>query len=118
MPQHHGRNALAVLALAAAAAVPAAASRAGGDEPLAAALAPPEPTCGGYESLRVMLDERFGERPTSSGLADDGSIMLVFSAPGATTWTMVTLTPDGTACVLATGQSWEHEALARQGDPA
>ncbi len=116
MPHHPGRNALAVLALAAAATVPAA-SRAGTEGPPVAADSP-APTCGGYESLRVMLDERFGERPSSSGLADDGTIMLVFAAPGAATWTMVTLAPDGTACVLATGQSWEHEALARQGDPA
>jgi hypothetical protein len=74
--------------------------------------------CGGYDELRSLLDARFGEHPTSSGLADDGRMMQVFASTEAGTWTMVSVNADGMACVLATGRAWQHEALASQGDPA
>lgn len=78
----------------------------------------PAPMCGSYDELRVMLDRRFGERPASSGLADDGTVMQVFASAGAGTWTMVSIDPSGKACVLATGEGWQPEAGAHQGEPA
>jgi hypothetical protein len=85
---------------------------------------PPEPAgpdismCGGYDELRSLLDARFGEQPTSSGLSDDGRMMQVFASPAQGTWTIVSIGADGMACVLATGHAWQHEALASQGEPA
>jgi hypothetical protein len=90
----------------------------------AASPEPPAPAapdismCGGYNELRSLLDARFGEHPTSSGLADDGRMMQVFASPAAGTWTMVSIDAKGVACVLATGHAWQQEALASQGDPA
>jgi hypothetical protein len=76
------------------------------------------PMCGAYAELRSFLNERFGEQPTSLGLTDDGTVMQVFASRTAGTWTMVSVDSRGHACVLATGQAWQQEALARQGQPA
>lgn len=76
------------------------------------------PMCGTYDELRGFLRERFDERPTSVGLADDGTVMQVFASEDAGTWTMVSVDRQGHACVLATGQAWQQETLARQGQPA
>lgn len=80
--------------------------------------APTVPMCGEYDQLRSYLADEFNEQPTSSGLADDGTIMQVFASMSAGTWTMVSVQADGTACVLATGQAWQQEAFARKGEPA
>ena len=85
---------------------------------LAASSEPGAPMCGAYDELRTFLDDRFNERPTSSGLADDGTVLQVFASPAAETWTMVSVDVGGLACVLATGQAWQQEALARLGAPA
>jgi hypothetical protein len=77
-----------------------------------------EPICGRYGELRATLGRQFGEQPASTGLADDGSIMQVFAAPASGTWTIVTVDPDGMACVLAAGKGWQQEILAHQGEPA
>jgi hypothetical protein len=65
-----------------------------------------------------MLNERFEVHPTSSGLADDGTVVQVFASAGAATWTIVSVNAGGTACVLATGRAWQREGLAPQGEPA
>lgn len=77
-----------------------------------------EPMCGNYEALHTLLADQFDERPTSSGLADDGSIMQVFASSTAGTWTLVSVDPRGTACIVATGQGWSQETVIGMGEPA
>lgn len=77
----------------------------------------PLPMCGPYDQVRNLLAERFDERPTSSGLADDGTVMQVFASAGAESWTALSVGRDGIACVVATGRAWQQEALSRQGEP-
>jgi hypothetical protein len=108
--------ALLVLGLAMAAPAATMAQSAPPASPAPGAL--PAPMCGAYDELRSFLHERFGEQPTSLGLADDGTVMQVFASSSAGTWTVVSVDARGHACVLATGQAWEQEALARQGQPA
>jgi len=109
------RPAAALLALGTLGLLPAGVVAA---DPQAAPGMPPAPTCGSYDQLRAMLHERFEEHPTSSGLADDGTVMQVFASAGAATWTIVSVNAGGTACVLATGRAWQQDALALQGEPA
>jgi hypothetical protein len=113
MEQHKPRRLLAALLALGLAGLAPAASQAQTEPPATEA-----PMCGAYDELRTFLGDRFGERPTSSGLADDGTIMQVFASASAGTWTMVSVDAGGTACVLATGQAWQQEALARLGQPA
>ena len=66
------------------------------------------PVCGEYRELRSMLADRFGEAPTSAGLAENGSIIEVFASAGADTWTLVKVEASGQACVFAVGRHWEQ----------
>lgn len=104
--------ALLVLSLVGASTmVPAAEPGREGDTPHTA------PMCGEYGQLRSFLNDQFGEKPASAGLADDGTIMQVFASLSAGTWTMVSIGTDGVACVLATGQAWQQDTLAGRGQP-
>lgn len=107
--------ALFVLSIAGAATMVPAAEPGRTDPPDAA---PTAPMCGEYDQLRSFLDEQFDEQPTSSGLADDGSVMQVFASVPDGTWTMVSVDRDGMACVLATGQAWQQDELSGKGEPA
>lgn len=113
----------ALLALGALALAAPSAASAGSDAGAAAPAVPPTamapPTCGSYAELVGLLGDRFDERPASSGLADDGTVMQVFAAASAGTWTMVSVQPGGMACVLATGRAWQQGTPAvAVGDPA
>jgi hypothetical protein len=79
---------------------------------------PDRPACGEYRQLRAMLAERFGEEPTSAGLAENGTIMQVFASATAATWTMVKVDATGRACVFAVGRHWEQQNLVPGGKPA
>jgi hypothetical protein len=106
---------VAAVALLAAA---VAGSSVAGSAARSASPEPDAPMCGAYDELRTFLGDRFDERPASSGLADDGTVLQVFTSPAAETWTMVSVDVGGLACVLATGQAWQQETLAGLGAPA
>jgi hypothetical protein len=112
------RRTVAAVALLAAAIAGSSVAGSAAPPGRAASPAPEAPMCGVYDELRTFLGDRFDERPTSSGLADDGTVLQVFASPAAETWTMVSVDVGGLACVLATGQAWQQEALAGLGAPA
>jgi hypothetical protein len=114
-PRRRTVAAVALLAVAVAGSSVAGSAASPGS---AGSPAPQAPMCGAYDELRTFLGDRFDERPTSSGLADDGTVLQVFASPAAETWTMVSVDVGGLACVLATGQAWQQEALAGLGAPA
>jgi hypothetical protein len=114
-PRRRTVAAVALLAVAVAGSSVAGSAASSGS---AGSPAPQAPMCGAYDELRTFLGDRFDERPTSSGLADDGTVLQVFASPAAETWTMVSVDVGGLACVLATGQAWQQEALAGLGAPA
>ncbi|MDX6750928.1 hypothetical protein SH611_13990 [Geminicoccaceae bacterium 1502E] len=81
-----------------------------GAAPAAAQLA-----CGKYDELRSYLADTFNEQPSSFGLNDDGTVLQLFASPGTGTWTMLTVSPAGTACVVATGRAWQDQAIETAG---
>jgi hypothetical protein len=93
----------------------------GSSEGADSTLVPPTtvvPACGTYQVLSTMLGDRFGERPASTGLADDGKLVQLFASPAAETWTMVTIEPDGRTCVVSTGRHWQAKAVPADGRAA
>lgn len=82
-----------------------------GQQAVAAQLA-----CGKYGELRTYLADTFNEQPSSFGLNDDGTVLQLFASPSTGTWTMLTVSPAGTACVVATGKAWQQKALTTAGD--
>ncbi len=90
-----------------------------------AADAPPAPPealgelpCSGYEQIRAELGQHYAEAPVSIGLQSNGHLLQLFASAGRDTWTMVSLSPDGQACVVAAGSNWQSlkpEAPGRTG---
>ena len=52
------------------------------------------------------LKGKFNEDPVAAGLAANGSVLEVFTSPEGITWTIVLTQPNGTTCVMASGESW------------
>ena len=98
------RAALIVTALAAAVGLSA--------EPAAAQEAPPPqaggaPPCKPWRELAEELGRRYAERPVAFGLQGNGNLLPVFASGATGTWTLVTMHPSGTACLIGAGDSWE-----------
>ncbi len=63
--------------------------------------------CSDYKEIVRQLGARYQEVPVSIGLQSNGHLLQVFSSPRTGTWTILSVAPDGTGCVLAAGRSWE-----------
>ncbi len=46
------------------------------------------------------------EAPVAAGLASSGAVIEVFTNGDGSSWTIVLTRPDGTSCLLATGEAW------------
>ena len=77
--------------------------------------------CGGAEAQQRMpcaklaeiaagLAERYREKPVATGLQANGQLLEIFASPDGSTWTALTTSPAGLACVVATGKSWQQGA--------
>jgi hypothetical protein len=63
--------------------------------------------CHDYKELVRQLGTRYEEVPVSTGLQSNGNLIQVFASPRTGTWTILSVAPDGTGCVVAAGRSWE-----------
>ncbi len=62
--------------------------------------------CGERGHFLDQLDRRFKEAPAALGVIDNGSVLeLLTSRAGS--WTILVTTPDGTTCMVASGDNWE-----------
>ena len=73
--------------------------------------------CYSYDEIARQLRFTYREAPVSLGLQADGNLLQVFSSPATGSWTIVSTSPAGLACVLAAGQNWETVTPAKL-DPA
>jgi hypothetical protein len=76
--------------------------------------------CAPRETVRASLQEKYGETRRSLGLAGQGAVMEVYAADATGTWTILMTLPNGTSCLIASGQGYEAvtESLPAPGDPA
>ena len=61
--------------------------------------------CAPREEVAKTLASDFNEKPAGMGLADSGSLVVIFVSP-AGTWTATSVSAEGTACVLSVGNGW------------
>lgn len=61
--------------------------------------------CAPRDEVAKTLETNFNEKPAGMGLADSGSLVVVFVSPTGT-WTAATVTAEGIACVLGVGNAW------------
>jgi hypothetical protein len=62
--------------------------------------------CGKGADLRSTLKKEYQEIPVSLGLGNNGGMVEVFLSTNRTFTILMTL-PNGTSCMLATGEYWE-----------
>lgn len=62
--------------------------------------------CADHRELRSLLGERFGEEPTSFGLASDGNLLELYVSARGDSWSLVSVGPGGMGCVVAVGRGW------------
>lgn len=74
--------------------------------------------CYSYAEVARQLAGDYHEAPVSLGLQADGNLLQVFSSRATGSWTIVSTSPQGVACVLAAGQHWENVPTRASLDPA
>ncbi|MCW8861880.1 MAG: hypothetical protein OQK07_05600 [Rhodospirillales bacterium] len=62
--------------------------------------------CGARGEITDALGKLYAEHAVGMGLATNGGVIEVFASP-AGSWTILLTKPDGEACVLSAGESWE-----------
>ena len=65
------------------------------------------PPCKPWRELAAELGRRYAERPVALGLQSNGNLLQVFASEATGTWTLVTMHPSGTACLIGAGDSWD-----------
>lgn len=68
------------------------------------------PQCGAREAVVATLAERYGETRRSMGVAANNAVMEVFASAESGTWTITVTLPDGTMCLVASGEGFEAMA--------
>lgn len=68
------------------------------------------PQCGNREAVVATLAERYGETRRSMGVATNNAVMEVFASAESGTWTITVTLPDGTMCLVASGEGFEAMA--------
>ncbi len=63
--------------------------------------------CGARASVLEKLTQKYGEARRGIGLAANNSVIEVFASETTGTWTITVTTPNGTTCLIASGQAYE-----------
>lgn len=73
----------------------------------AAAPSSAQSVCGDRTKFIETLAKKFDESPSAFGIASQRNLVELFVSKSGS-WTMIMTSPNGTACIVATGQSWEQ----------
>ena len=63
--------------------------------------------CGARDTVIDRLANQYGESRQSIGMAPQGRVVEVFASLETGTWTITVTLPNGTTCLVASGQSYE-----------
>ncbi|PIV73598.1 MAG: hypothetical protein COW55_12385 [Rhodobacteraceae bacterium CG17_big_fil_post_rev_8_21_14_2_50_65_11] len=74
--------------------------------------------CGERDRIVATLTGHFGETARSWGMGPRGRIIEVFASTDTGTWTITVTAPDGTTCLVASGNAWQDLAQPPRGAPA
>lgn len=85
--------------------------------PAAAPAAAQGPACAARSDVIAHLGGKYGERPVSVGLADNGAVVEVLKSRRGKTWTIIVTLPDGTSCLAAAGENWQDVPVKPQTGP-
>lgn len=66
-----------------------------------------QPACTKRADVIGHLANKYSEAPVAIGLANNGGVIEVLSSHAGDSWTIIITMPNGTACMVAAGESWE-----------
>ena len=67
-----------------------------------------QPACTARTDVLNHLADKYSEAPVAMGLANNGGVIEVLSSKTGESWTIIITMPNGTACMIAAGESWEQ----------
>jgi hypothetical protein len=73
----------------------------------ATSTASAQSVCGTRETLLKQLASEYQEAPAGMGLASNGSVVELLTSKGGTSWTLMVTRPNGTTCLIGTGEAWQ-----------
>lgn len=78
------------------------------------------PQCGPRAALLAELTNKYNETRRGIGVAANNQVMELFASADTGSWTITVTLPEGTTCLVASGQNFESisEELPAKGDPA
>mgnify|MGYP003483071463 FL=1 len=78
------------------------------------------PNCAGRATVLNELAAKYSETRRAVGIAANITVMEMFAAAETGTWTLTVTTPDGTTCLVASGDGFESitENPPASDDPA
>lgn len=87
---------------------------------LAAHTGQAAPQCAPRDNVVATLAGQFGETRRGMGIAANNGVVEMFASEKSGSWTITVTMPNGTTCLLATGDAFEatHDTLPAQGAPA
>ena len=74
----------------------------------AAAEVQNSPVCAPRAQLLDQLSSRYKEAPVAVGLSSSGSMVEVLTSDNGGTWTIMVSPPNGSSCLVASGEGWEE----------
>lgn len=73
----------------------------------AGAQQPPGSRCHDTRAIQEHLSKQYGETPVAFGLQTNGNLLEFYASPKTGTWTAVSTSPAGLACIVAAGKNWQ-----------
>lgn len=74
---------------------------------ISAAADAASPACGPRDQLLGELAKQYHEAPVALGLDNSGALIVVLASDDGGTWTIVVNRPNGTSCLVASGEEWQ-----------
>ena len=63
--------------------------------------------CNNRDKIIAWLGTRYQEAPVATGISSKGSLIEVLTTKDGSTWTILLTSPNGTSCIVESGQAWQ-----------
>ena len=72
--------------------------------------------CADRAQVLDYLTRHYSEQRIALGVAGAGGVIELLTQADGRTWTIILSRPDGSACVLATGEDWQRVSPKQRGE--
>ena len=64
--------------------------------------------CDRRDSVIDLLEQKYREAPVAAGVTHQGSLVEVLTDEKSGTWTIIVTSPQGTTCLIFSGDGWRR----------